>query len=88
MLTGPRDAASAAFNLDRILTVSEKIDPKLYGYLCPPKIQTSFPLPKYLILTAVLSSSTISNDEKKKIDVKKYIKDSWMLHWLKEYELI
>ena len=89
MTAGPRDAASVATNIQSLFA-TDRVVKNLYAYLFPPKPQKPYPLPKYLILMAVLSSESLKKAEKTRITlkVKDYITDRWYLHWLRKYGLI
>jgi hypothetical protein len=85
---GPRDAASVATNLN-LLFQAESI-PYLSQYLFPPKPQHPFPLPKFLILTALLSSKKLKPADRQRIStkIKTHISDPWYLYWLRKDKLI
>ena len=87
MTSGPRDAASVSSNLHYLFSV-ERIKYQLYAYLRPPKGQKPYPLPKYLILTAVLSSPNLFKSERKKLKVTDLVSDPWYTNWLEAYDLI
>ena len=89
MTSGPRDAASVAANINGLIS-REKVESRLYAYLFSPKPQKPYPLAKFLILMALLSSPDLKRAERKKC-VKKasvHIKDEWYLHWLKHHGLL
>jgi hypothetical protein len=89
MRSGPRDAASVAANIHSLL-MTEIVADRLYAYLFPPKPQKPYPLPKYLILTTVLSSQYLRPVPRQKLNIKvrQYINDQWYLHWLETSGLI
>jgi hypothetical protein len=89
MTAGPRDAASVATTLSSLLD-SKWIVGGLHAYLFPPAVQKPYPLPKYLILTSVLSSRSLKPAEKVRASAKilQIISDPWYLHWLNHYSLL
>ncbi|MFH0847100.1 MAG: RNA-directed DNA polymerase [Chloroflexota bacterium] len=89
MTVGPRDAASVAANIHSLLTVEKLSSHYLYQYLFPPMPQRPYPLPKYLILTSILLSTSLKKAEKKKVCVKakEHISDPFYLHWLTRFAL-
>jgi len=92
MSMGPRDASSVATNIHLFLQLETLSNPNryLFQYLFPPNIQRPYPLPKYLILTAVLSSKVLLPAEKKRAieKTKLYITDTWYIYWLNKYKLL
>lgn len=60
----------------------KKLDNKLNFYLFPKQIQRPYPLSKFLVLCAVLSSEEIRKADYIKKRIKKYIKDPYYLKWL------
>ena len=87
MNSGPRDAAPVASNLQYLFSV-EKLKRQIFAYLRPPKEQRPYPLPKYLILTAILSSPNLFKSEKEKLKINDLILDPWYIKWLEDYRLI
>jgi hypothetical protein len=87
MSAGPRDAASVATNLHTLLNI-ENLS-KHFFYLFPTNPQKPYPLPKYLILTTILSSKSLKPAEKTRagLKIKTYITDPWYIYWLKKYSL-
>lgn len=92
MTAGPRDAASVATDIHKLLRIEKLSQGYQYlrQYLFPPKPQKPYPLPKYLILMTILSSRSLRPVEKKKaVDkVKAHITDPWYMHWLRKYSLL
>jgi hypothetical protein len=92
MTTGPRDAASVAINVDSLLNQDQVAahDKHLFSYLFPARAQQPYPLPKYLILTAVLSSRALKPAPRRAVvdQVNKRIKDRWYLHGLRRNALL
>lgn len=88
MTAGPRDAASVATSIHELLD-TKKLS-RHRQYLFPPKPQKPYPLPKYLILTTILSSKSLKPAQKRQaVDkVKVYVTDPWYLHWLRKYSLV
>jgi hypothetical protein len=84
---GPRDAASVASNLQNMFTF-RRLPGKVSAYLHPHKVQKPYPLPKFLILTAVLSSPNLNLTDKKNLKLRKLITDPWYIKWLEEYDLL
>lgn len=81
---GPKDAASVAHNIkeiEQLDSLGKRLSPYLF-YKETPKI---YPLTKYLILYAALSSEKIKNNKDIKANIKSNINDPWMLHWIDEY---
>ncbi len=91
MSVGPRDAASVAISINSLshLEILSKPHKYLFQYLFPPNPQRPYPLPKYLILTSVLSSKLMKPAERKRAinKVGSHITDAWYIHWLKKYKL-
>lgn len=89
MTAGPRDAASVASNIHALLEI-EKVTSQVHGYLFSPKPQRPYPLPKFLILSSVLSSTSLKPGEKNRLSakVREHITDPWYLHWLELYGLL
>ena len=87
MNSGPRDAASVASNLQYLFSV-EKLKKQMFAYLRPPKGQRPYPLPKYLILTAILSSPKLYKSEKEKLKIGDLISDPWYIKWLEDFRLL
>ncbi|MCF7635598.1 MAG: hypothetical protein LLF82_001083 [Dehalococcoides mccartyi] len=85
---GPSDAASVANSIEMLIDL-DKVSSHM-SYIFPPKNQQPFPIAKYLILTAILSSTKLLPAEKTRLIDKtiSIITDKWYLHWLKEYKLI
>ena len=80
---GTINASSVANSLNSIIKIE-----RLSGhtkYIFPPKPQKPFPLPKYLILTAFLSSRNLMPSEKTSLvnKVNTHVSDQWYLYWLK-----
>ncbi len=82
--SGLEDSGSVANNI-RYLGKQEKLSFDLNAYLFPKNKQTPYPLAKYLILLACLSSEHLKSDESVKKKVFEYVNDPWYLHWLEIY---
>ena len=83
MTVGPRDSASVATNIYSLLEMDRLSFRHQYLFLTKP--QRPYPLPKFLILLATLSSKTLKPAERKVTisKTKVHISDPWYLHWLK-----
>jgi hypothetical protein len=82
--SGLEDSGSVANNI-RYIGKQEKLSFDLNAYLFPKTKQNPYPLAKYLILLACLSSEHLKSDEIVKKKVFEYINDPWYLNWLETY---
>ncbi|UMY53104.1 RNA-directed DNA polymerase [Paenibacillus peoriae] len=60
----------------------DKVEPKMMMYLFQPKIQSPYPLGKFLVLCSALNSEQIRNNDAIKLKIKEHIHDPYYLKWL------
>jgi hypothetical protein len=85
--SGPRDAASVAISVLSLHSTS-RLRKRVISYLNPPEIHRPYPLQKFLMLNALLSSPTLSPSEKAKLDVLRNVTDPWYRYWLEPEGLL
>ena len=80
---GYPDSASVASSLLRFSREAFPLKKsRLYPYLFPEKIQTPYPLPKFLLLCDVAYSDLVGKKTIKRPEVDKYVACPWYRHWL------
>jgi hypothetical protein len=81
--TGEQNVVSIANHILYCSSIN-KIEEKVLMYLFPSNVTSSYyQLPRFLVLCSFLNSAIYRDDNKVKLKIKDYIKDSYMLKWLK-----
>lgn len=80
--TGEQNVVSIANHILFCSSINN-IEKKVLMYLFPPNIKSNYPLHRFLVLCGFLNSQKYSLNNDIRFKIKKYIKDSYMLKWLK-----
>ncbi len=79
---GASDVTSVAINIKSFFQL-ESYPKGMNFYLFPSKKQSIYPLPKFLMLIAVMQSKHFKNDKAFHSKILTHVNDPWYLYWIK-----